>query len=117
MLNDRITAAKDVAAKLFALETAIDDALVCAAAMTIALPAARTRAKVAATVGHEAAMLTGDALSALMVARTKIVEAHGSLAEVRDEMGLKTYASGALWKLARSEKAENGLKIVASNAA
>ena len=117
MLNDRITAAKDVAAKLFALEAAIDDALVCAAAMTIAMPAARTRAKVSATVGHEATMLTGEVLAALLIARTKIVAAHGSLADVRDEMGLKMFASGDLWKLARSERKESGLKVVSSNAA
>ena len=112
MLNDRITAAKDVAAKLFALEAAIDDALVCAAAMTIAMPAARARAKVSATVGHEATLLTGEVMSALLDARTKIVAAHGSLADVRDEMGLNTVASGDLWKLARSQRKESGLKVV-----
>lgn len=117
MLNDRITAAKDIAAKLLALETAIDEALICAAAMTIAMPAARSRAKVSATVGHEATLLTGEVLSALLEARTKAVAAHGSLADVRDEIGLAPFASGDLWKLARSERKESGLKVVASNVA
>jgi hypothetical protein len=117
MLNDRITAAKDVAAALCALEAAIDEALVCAAAMTIALPAARTRAKVAATVGHDAAVITGDVLATLLAARTQIVAAHGSLADVRDELGLKTFASGDLWKLAPGKPSgDSKLKIVASNA-
>ncbi len=118
MLNDRITAAKDVAAALFALEAAIDEALVCAAAMTIALPAARKRAKVSAIVGHEATILTGEAMSALLEARSNMIAAHGSLANVRDELGLKTFASGDLWKLAPTKsETEKRLTIVSSNAA
>jgi hypothetical protein len=118
MLNDRITAAKDVASALFALETAIDEALVCAAALTIALPAARTRARLSATVGHQATILTGEAMSALLEARSNAVAAHGSLADVRDELGLKTFASGDLWKLAPTKsETEKRLTIISSNAA
>jgi hypothetical protein len=117
MLNDRIAAAKDVAAALLALENAIDEALICASAMTIALPVARKRAKVSAVVGQDVTQLTGEALAALFAARSKIIEAHNGLANVRDELGLKTYASGDLWKLVPERKADQGLKIVATNAA
>lgn len=117
MLNDRIAAAKDVAAALLALENAIDEALICASAMTIALPAARKRAKVSAVVGQDVTQLTGEALSALFSAHSKIIEAHGELANVCDELGLKTFASGDLWKLVPTLNGDRGLKIVATNAA
>jgi hypothetical protein len=117
MLNDRIAAAQDVASALIALENAIDEALACAAVMTIALPKARRRAKVSAVVGQEVTQLTGEALAALFNARANIVAAHHGLADVRDEMGLRTYASGALWKLKSSLPGDSGLKIVSEKAA
>ncbi len=117
MLNDRIAAAKDVAAALLALENAIDEALICASAMTIALPAARKRAKVSAVVGQDVTQLTGEALAALFSARSKIIEAHNELTNVRDELGLKTFASGDLWKLVPKLNGDRGLQIVATNAA
>jgi D-arabinose 5-phosphate isomerase GutQ len=117
MLNDRIAAAQDVASALIALENAIDEALACAAAMTIALPKARRRAKVSAVVGQEVTQLTGEALAALFNARANIVAAHHGLAEVRDEMGLRTYGSGALWKISPNQASDAGLKIVSEQAA
>ncbi len=117
MLNDRIAAAQDVASALIALEAAIDEALTCAAAMTIALPNARRRAKVSAVVGQEVTQLTGEALAALFNARANIVAEHHGLADVRDEMGLRTYSSGALWKIPTSASSDAGLKIVSEKAA
>jgi hypothetical protein len=117
MLNDRIGAAKDVAAALIALENAIDEALICAGAMTIALPVARNRAKVSAVVGQEVTQLTGDALSALLDARAKIIAAHSGLADVRDELGLRVLASGDLWKLKAQGSTDHGLKIVSGKVA
>jgi D-arabinose 5-phosphate isomerase GutQ len=117
MLNDRIAAAKEVQTALIALEAAIDEALSCAAAMTIALPAARKRAKVSAVVGQEVTQLTSEALTALFNARASIVAAHHGLAEVRDEMGLRTYAGGALWKIVNENTRKTQLKVVSENAA
>jgi hypothetical protein len=116
MLNDRIAAAKDVASALIALEAAIDEALSCAAAMTAALPKARRRAKVSAVVGQDVKQLTGEALAALFNARASIVAAHHGLADVRDEMGLRTFASDDLWKLATAAS-NNVVEIKADVAA
>lgn len=113
MLNDRMAAARLVADKLLAFENAIDDALIAAAELTAAAPAARRQAKVSPIVGHEALALTGEAMAALHNARAKIVAAHNAFAEVRDELGIPTRAGGMLWKLATKP----GLKIVGKAAA
>lgn len=98
MLNDRLAAARLVAEKLIACENAIDDALISAAELTCAAPAARRQANVSAVVGQDALALTGEAIAALHQARARMVEAHHAFAEVRDQMGLKTRAGGDLWK-------------------
>lgn len=100
MLNDRLAASKMVAEKLFALESALDDALKCAGELSTALPAARQRAKLSAVVGQQAFASTSEAVAALFTARARIVEAHNNLAEVHEQIGLKTYAGTSLWKIA-----------------
>lgn len=98
MLNDRLAAVRLVAEKLAACENAIDDALISAAELTCAAPAARRRANISAVVGQDAIALTGEAVAALHQARARMVEAHHAFAEIRDQMGLKTRAGGDLWK-------------------
>jgi hypothetical protein len=115
MLNDRLGAAQDVAARLHALEAAIDNALICAGELTIALPAARRRANLSAIVGHQATLLTGDTLSALHHARASIIEAHSELSKTQVEIGLEAYAMGDLWKLKNT--ATRNLELVMDRAA
>ncbi len=100
MLNDRLAAAKTVAEKLFALEDAIDAALVCAGELAAAAPKARKQAKLSAVVGQDAIAMTGDALAALYAARAHIIGAHTHYAEVRDQIGIKPSMTGDLWKFA-----------------
>jgi hypothetical protein len=102
MLNDRLAAALLMTEKLTACEEAIDDALASAAELTFAVPKARRRANVSATVGQDAIALTGEAMAALHEARAKMVAAHHALAAVRDQMGLRTHAAGSMWKIARA---------------
>jgi hypothetical protein len=115
MLNDRLGAAQDVAARLHALEAAIDAALVCASELIIALPTARQRAKLSAMVGHEATLLTGEAMSALHQARASTIDAHRELSKTQVEIGLKAYAMGDLWKF-KNPMARN-LELVTAHAA
>jgi hypothetical protein len=98
MLNNRLAAARLVASKLTAVEEAVDDALITAAELTSALPKARRQANVSAVVGQDAIALAGEAMAALQLARAKFIAAHHALADVRDEMGLRTLAAGDLWK-------------------
>lgn len=100
MLNERLSAAKIVAASLKDLEEALDDTLICAAALTSALPTARRTAKLSPVVGQEAIALSGEVLVALHQARAALVQAHAELADVRDTIGLTPRMTGDLWKLA-----------------
>lgn len=114
MINDRLAAAKIVAEKLFALEDAIDAALICAGELSAAAPKARKQAKLSACVGQDAIARTGDAVAALYAARAHIVGAHGQYAEVRDQIGLKPSMTGDLWKFAAlTEEQERPLRRVA----
>lgn len=117
MLNERLGAAKDVAAKLHALEAAIDDALSQAGALTAAVPAARRRAGISAVVGQEAISLTGQSLAALHEARAKIVAAHHAFAEVQVQVGLGARMSGDGWKPALLTTETAPLKLVRNRAA
>jgi hypothetical protein len=92
MLNDRLQAAQIVAAKLFAAEAALDQALASAA-----MPRARMSAKISAVVGQEAIEDAADAQASLIEARRKLVAAHGKLEQVRVEVGLRVFALGGAY--------------------
>ena len=113
MLNQRIAAARLLADKLGACENAIDDALVSAAELTAAAPAARRQANVSPVVGQSAIQLTGEAVAALHEARAKLIAAHHAFAEVRDELRLPIRAGGSLWKFGEA----SALTVVESDAA
>jgi hypothetical protein len=102
MLHARRQAAAEVASKLFALEAAIDQALVCAGELMAAAPQARMKAKLSAVVGQDAMDFLGASSSSLNAARGQIVAAHHALADIHEQIGLKTFASGDLWKLSGS---------------
>lgn len=113
MLNNRLAAAKMVAEKLFALEDAIDAALICAGELSAAAPQARKHAKLSACVGQDAIARTGEAVAALYAARAHIVGAHGQYADVRDQIGIKPNMTGDLWKFVEGKNEQNTLRSVA----
>ena len=100
MLKKRLGLAKNVSEKLLALESAIDDALALGCDLTTACAQGRKEANLSATVGQEAIGLTGDTLTALLAARSKIVAAHTAFDKTKNQIGLRTFASGGLWKIA-----------------
>ena len=100
MLNERLSAAMIVAEKLKSLEEALDDALISAAELTAAMPAARRTAKLSPVVGQAAISSSGDVLGAIHQARKSLVEMHQHLADVRNNIGLTPRMTGDLWKLA-----------------
>ncbi len=106
MLNTRLTAAREVASKLFTLEEAIDAALICASELSAAIPQARSKMKISATVGQEAVQQVSAALVALVDARQAIVVAHHKLDEVKDNIGLRQFGMGSLWKIPYGELAD-----------
>ena len=112
MLNDRLAAAQDVAAHLFALEEAIDAALAKAGELTTSIPAARQRARLSAVVGQDAISEVAATLQVLAKARGHVVQAHHHFAETQEQMGLKAYGMGALVKLVPSAEEKKHLKAV-----
>lgn len=100
MLNQRMAAARMVAAKLKTLEEAIDDAMIGAAELTASIPAARRHANLSPVVGQDALAASTEVIAALQEARTRLVAAHRELAQLRDDIGLTPKMTGDLWKLA-----------------
>lgn len=113
MLQNRLAAARMVAEKLAASETAIDDALISMAELTAVTPMAQRRANVSPTVVQDAMALTGEATAALQEARAKLMAAHQAFAEVRDQIGLRVHAGGDLWKLVPPKTAQNEDRVAA----
>jgi len=115
MLNERLSAARKVASSLFALEEALDVALAQAAGLAAALPTARAEARVSAVVVQEAIGSTAEALSLLVQARAKVIEAHHHLQDTRVQMGLREVSVGdILPKPKVTDAAENHvLRVVA----
>lgn len=89
----RFETAEGVAAQLFAAEDAIDGAIREAARLTLAVADARGDLRLAAVVGTEvfdrAAALSGK----LAASRAEAVALHGALAEVRDQLRIRTPAT------------------------
>jgi hypothetical protein len=96
MFTKRRNAAQAVIDRLIAAENGIDDALSLATDLTGFMPKARISADLAAEVGHDAIALSNEACQHLVMARSAMVQTHQKLAEVLDEIGLKTSAFGGL---------------------
>jgi hypothetical protein len=101
MIAERRQAADDVAADLFKLEMALDEAVCCAGRLASRIPEARLRAKVSAVEDQDAVSLVGEALTSLLAARGKAVAAHHELADLHKKVLNTPYASGDLWKFAQ----------------
>lgn len=97
-MDERIFIAKKVANDLFAVESAIETALASTATFAAALPEARVRANLSATVGQEVFDSVIAAIAALNDARRHIVETHKGLDVTRTKMGMRTVAFGSLDK-------------------
>lgn len=95
-MHDRRDLAAEVAATLFRAELAVDAALRRTAALAGALPAARRRGRIAATVGQPAIDGAAEAVVALTRARAALVAAHEDLAAVHRRLGLGVFASGPI---------------------
>jgi hypothetical protein len=115
MLNQRREAAQEVADCLIAAENAIDIALSRAAELNSCMPMARSKANLAAEVGHDAIESAADAFATLVQARRKLVEAHRHLAATKDQIGLRTVGLGGL--MPKPPSASASLTIVDRKAA
>ena len=94
----RLSVGETLAARLYAAEAAIDQALIETATLAAALPAARAGAWLPAVTGQKAFAGTAATISALADARAHIVETHNTLTALARKLGLETLAAGPLDK-------------------
>lgn len=94
MLKERREAVHSVAQCLFALEDAIDSALMHAATLTATMPGARKAANLSAIVGQEAVAFSAETISFLIQARASTVATHASLDDTKTQIGLRELSLG-----------------------
>jgi hypothetical protein len=94
----RLTVGEALAARLFAAETAVDQALIEVATFAAALPAARTDAWLSAVTGQRAFDGAAAALTHLTEARAQLVATHRALAALAHRLGLDALAVGPVDK-------------------
>ena len=94
----RLSIGEALAARLYAAEAAIDQALIETATLATALPAARADAWLSAVTGQRAFEGTAGAISALADARAHLVQTHNTLSALARKLGLESLAVGPLDK-------------------
>lgn len=94
----RLSVGEALAARLYAAESAIDQALIETATLAAALPAARADAWLSTVTGQRAFETAAASLSALSLARAHIVRTHNTLTALARKLGLDTLAVGPLDK-------------------
>lgn len=94
----RLLVGETLAARLYAAESAIDQALIETATLAAALPAARADAWLSAVTGQRAFAGAAATISALSDARAHLVETHNTLAALARKLGLEALAVGPVDK-------------------
>jgi hypothetical protein len=88
MLAQRRAALEAVAPELFAMESAIDAALLQSTRLTASLIDQRIKAGLSAVVGQDALERSGATFSTLLAARREIVATHSELGDLKRQIGL-----------------------------
>jgi hypothetical protein len=95
MLNERVSAAKKIAADLHHAEDAIDEAMIRIAQLAATLPTARRDTNMSAIVGQTAMSKVANALAAAGEVRQLLTDAHLALTVTQKEVGLGARMFGA----------------------
>jgi hypothetical protein len=96
MLVKRRNAMEAVAPELFAMESAIDDAILQSTRLTASLINERRNAGLSAVVGHDAIERSGTTFSTLIAARREIIATHEELGSLKRQVGLGAVMVGGL---------------------
>ena len=108
MLNERVSAAKKIAADLHQAEDAIDEAMIRIAQLAATLPTARRDTNMSAIVGQTAMSKVANALAAAGEVRQLLTDAHLALTVTQKEVGLGTRMFGAGVKPASAKLVDEG---------
>src|SRR3546814_18403351 len=110
MLNERISAAKQIASELHAAAEAIDEVMIRIARLAGTLPAARRDTNMAAIVGQDAMAKVARALAASGAGRQLLTDAHPDPPANQKQVGLGTRTFGPGGKPPRPMSADGGRK-------
>ena len=94
MLNDRLTAARQIAAELFPLEADLESTVLGINRLSTAIIEGRRAARLPISVGQSSLSELAAANALLVEARARVAAAHAALAEERINAGLRQYAMG-----------------------
>ncbi len=94
MLNDRLPAARKIAAALFPLERELESTILGANRLSSAILEGRRVARMPITTGQTSLDELTTATALLIQARARIAAVHVSLAQERLNAGLRQYAMG-----------------------
>lgn len=94
----RLSVGETLATRLYAAESAIDQALIDTATLAAALPAARANAWLSAVTGQRAFEGAAATICALAQARAHIVQTHNTLTALARKLGLDVLAVGPVDK-------------------
>jgi hypothetical protein len=109
---EKMLVARRVATKLFATESAVDEALAEATEMMSEMLRGRAELRIAATPSDAAVAKVAQAISALSQARTAMVDAHAELNELKLRLGIRTKMDGPEDKVEQAPEV-TGLREVA----
>ena len=98
MLNQRLSAAKTVAAELFPAEADLENAIVRTARLTIALVEGRRTAKLPITTCQDELDHLVSVSAHLAEARKGLAAAHVALRRTQHDIGLRAVSFGDLWE-------------------
>jgi hypothetical protein len=94
MLNHRLQAAKRVADELLPAETDLDNAILHASRLAIAVIEGRRSAKLPLNTGHDGLALMSRASAKLVDARADMIAAHVAFRDTQEEIGLRAVSFG-----------------------
>ena len=115
MLNQRTAAARRVADELLPAETELDDAILHASRLAIAVIEGRRMARLPLDTGQEGLAFMSRATAKLIDARGDLMAAHVALREAKDQIGLRAVSFGDIHESPDRNMAE--LKPDAANVA
>lgn len=115
MLNQRLNAARKVADELYPAETNLDEAILHASRLAIAVIEGRRGARLPLDTGQKGLALMSRATSKLIAARSDIIEAHVAFRATQEEIGLRSVAFGDVYESPDKKTAQ--LPSDAANAA
>jgi len=94
MLNQRITAARQVADELLPAEVELDNAILHTSRLAIAVIEGRRTARLPLNTGQEGLSFVSRATAKLVDARGDMMAAHVAFRETKDKIGLRTVSFG-----------------------